>query len=88
MIGYSQAPIVVAINPEFRFQGGEPHRKITICQYQDGYINLKKVVENLNLIEPGWGGSATICGSPQGKASIVSESQLWEGVQELLEHQA
>lgn len=85
MIGYSIAPVVIAINPEFMFQGGEPHRKITICQYQNGYLDLKKVADSLNLIEPGWGGSTTIIGSPQGKGSVISVAQLWDAIQGILE---
>ncbi|MBQ6438472.1 hypothetical protein IJJ12_03785 [bacterium] len=65
-VGYALRPIVVAVNPAFRFSGGEPHRKVTICQYSPGYVDLPAVWRDLGQQEAGWGGSPTIGGSPQG----------------------
>ena len=76
MIGYSLAPVVVALNPEFRFQGGDVHKKFTICQYQAGYVDLIAVKNELAAIEDGWGGSPTIIGSPQGKSSQLTIDQI------------
>jgi hypothetical protein len=75
-IGYRLAPVVVALNPEFRFQGGEPHRKFTVGQYAPGMVDLKKVQQELNRIEPGWGGSPTIIGSPQGNSSSLTIEEV------------
>ncbi len=80
-IGYSKAPVVIAINPEFVFAGGAPHRKITICQFEPGYLNLGAVFSELG---EGWAGSPTIGGSPQGQYCDVSEEVLLEVVQKHL----
>lgn len=75
-IGYSQCPIVVAVNPVFRFQGGDPHRKVTVCQFEAGHVDLGAALAELNALEPGWGGSPTIGGSPQGVASTLTVEQI------------
>lgn len=72
LVGYSVAPIVLALNPEFRFNGGVPHSKFTICQFVEGYVDLRSAIEGLSRLESGWGGSATIIGSPQGVSSCLS----------------
>lgn len=79
-IGYSQAPVVVALNPEFRIQGGKSHSKFTVCQFRTGYVNLAAVVRELSTREPGWGGSPTIIGSPQGVGSVVTIEEVVETV--------
>ena len=79
-IGYCLAPVVVALNPEFRFGDGEPHRKFTICQFNTGYMDLKTVLAELSEMEPGWGGSPTIGGSPQGVNSTLTIDQVVEVV--------
>jgi hypothetical protein len=76
-IGYSKAPVVVAINPAFSFGGGQPHRKVTICQYGPIYINLKGVFA---LLGEGWGGSPTIGGSPQGVDCKTSVEEIIEAI--------
>lgn len=78
MVGYAMAPVVVALNPEFRFQGGEPHVKFTICQFQTGFVNLRTALAELNELEHGWGGSPTIGGSPQGVSSELTLDQVVE----------
>jgi len=82
MLGYSQAPIVVAINPEFKFQGGEPHCKVTVCQFTNHYCDLKAVADRMNMSEPGWGGSLTIIGSPQGHSTEISVNVIITAIQE------
>jgi hypothetical protein len=72
-IGYSKAPVVVAINPQFSIGGGEPHRKITVCQYEGKYVDLKGVFATLG---EGWGGSPTIGGSPQGVDCQTSVGEI------------
>jgi hypothetical protein len=61
-------PIAVVYNPEMPGPNG-PYKKYTICQYTAGYIDLQKLSRLLNELEPGWGGSPTIIGSPQGESS-------------------
>ena len=75
-IGYLRAPVVAALNPAFRFRGGPPHRKYTICQYRRGYVDLAAVGRELATREPGWGGSDTIIGSPQGAGSALCLAQV------------
>ncbi len=79
-VGYHLVPVVVALNPEFRFQGGEPHRKFTVCQFSAGYVDLRKALQELNQLEEGWGGSPTIGGSPQGVSSRLSTDKVVEVV--------
>lgn len=75
-LGYTQAPIVIAVNPEFSFQGSSPHKKYTVCQYSQGYVDLMKVKQDLINLELGWGGSPTILGSPQGVSSTLHLSEV------------
>lgn len=85
-VGYSLAPIVVALNPEFRFQGGEPHRKFTVAQFEAGYLDLRAAFAGLNELdgaatpENRWGGTPTVGGSPQGVSSILTADQVVEVV--------
>lgn len=83
-IGYSLAPVVVALNPAFRLGGGEPHRKYTICQYSGTHVDLKAVFAELSALESGWGGSPNIGGSPQGMSSELSIDQVTEIVEKHL----
>ena len=70
------APVVVALNPEFRFRGGEPHRKFTVCQFSAGYCDIPGALRELNGLEEGWGGSPTIGGSPQGVSSALTVEEV------------
>jgi hypothetical protein len=83
-IGYSLAPVIVALNPEFRFGSGEPHAKFTICQYSTGYVDLKSVFAELSALEASWGGSPTIGGSRQGVNSTLTIDQVVEVVSKYL----
>lgn len=90
-VGYSFAPVVVALNPEFRPRADIPAvRKFTIAQYQTGYVDLKAVTAELNQLEPGtttdskWGGSPTIVGSPQGVSSVLTVDQVVAVVEKYL----
>ncbi|MFZ1413177.1 MAG: hypothetical protein WAS73_01150 [Defluviicoccus sp.] len=71
-LGYFLAPVVIALNPANRLGDGAPHRKFTVCQYQEGYVALRQAAADLASREPGWGGSPTIIGSPQGVGSTLS----------------
>lgn len=69
MVGYSLAPVVIAYNAEFKQGPGEAYKKYTICQFENKFVDLAAVREELDELEPGWGGSPTIIGSPQGISS-------------------
>lgn len=73
---YRHADVVVAVNPEFRFAGGEPHRKVTVCQARPGLVDLAAVWADLSAREPGWGGSPTVGGSPQGVGSAIPTDEV------------
>ncbi len=77
-MGYRKAPVVIAMNPKFQMQGGEPYVKYTVAQYQGGYIDLPAALSDIQKLETGWGGSLTIIGSPQGVSSELSTDQLLE----------
>lgn len=76
MVGYSLAPVVVALNPSFRLGGGEAHRKFTICAYSAQFADIRSALAELAELEPGWGGSPTIGGSPQGVSSVLTTNQV------------
>ncbi len=79
-VGYAHAPVVVALNPEFRFQGGPAHAKFTVCQFTGGHVDLKATAAELATREPGWGGTTTIIGSPQGVGSTLALDEVVEVV--------
>lgn len=82
MIGYSYAPIVIARNPEFKHSTGNIGQKYTLCQFELGWVDLPKCIEELNALEenrggmPEWGGTPTIIGSPQGSPSVLTMHQI------------
>ena len=82
-IGYAQAPVVLSVNPEFSFAGGEPHKKWTISKYNDTVtLDLARLRDELNGLERSyggegsWGGSSSIIGSPQGAASRIPDAEV------------
>lgn len=84
-VGYSLAPVVVALNPSFKLGGGEPHRKFTVCVFELGkFADIKSALAELATIEPGWGGSPTIGGSPQGVSSTLTIDQVVDVVAKYL----
>lgn len=62
-IGYCLAPVAVCVNPEYQFHGGDPHRKVSVCQYRQGFVDFDLMARQLGK---GWAGSKTFVGSPQG----------------------
>jgi hypothetical protein len=71
--------VVEALNPSFRLGAGEPHRKFTICAFEASkYADIKSALAELATLEPGWGGSPTIGGSPQGVSSTLSVERVVE----------
>lgn len=87
-LGYCLAPVVVARNPQHTVGGSKPHIKYTIAQFREGYIDMKALLAELNKAERlkrglsweeytnRWGGSPTICGSPQGDASVLTHEAV------------
>ncbi len=84
-IGYALAPVVVALNPAFRMAGVKPHRKFTVCVFELGkFADIKAALAELGRVEPGWGGSPTIGGSPQGVSSKLTIDEVVSIVQKQL----
>lgn len=79
-VGYALAPVVVALNPAFRQGPGEPYRKFTVCAFEARFADIKSALAELATLEPGWGGSPTIGGSPQGVSSKLTIDQVVEVV--------
>ncbi|MDO8183931.1 MAG: hypothetical protein Q7T49_03040 [bacterium] len=79
-VGYSLAPVVVAVNPAFKQGPSEPYKKFTICQFAGGFADIKSALVELATLETGWGGSPTIGGSPQGVNSTLTVEQVVEVV--------
>jgi hypothetical protein len=75
-IGYQYTPVVIAFNPNFPDKELGSIRKFTICQWGTGYVDLLKVWAELSKLEPGWGGSPVIGGSPQGVSSKINPDDV------------
>jgi len=76
-VGYSMAPVVVAVNPQMRAPDGHTYRKVSICQHAEGgYADLKAVAAELATREAGWGGSPTFIGSPQNQDCETAMSDI------------
>lgn len=65
-IAYRQAPVVIA-------EGHMPWgRKLTIAQFEPGWVDLRALAADLNSLEQGWGGQPdAIIGSPQGVGCVL-----------------
>jgi len=85
-LGYLLSPIVVASNPDFRLADDEPHRKHTIARYNSA-VEMDWNGLKLELVEaePGWGGSSSIMGSPQGVASQLTLDEVVKLVEQHLQ---
>lgn len=79
-VGYSLAPVVVALNPSFKQGPSEPYKKFTICAFEAKFADIKSALAELATLEAGWGGSPTIGGSPQGVSSALTIDQVVEVV--------
>ncbi len=78
-IGYKYAPVTIALNPSYRFGIDESRiygKKWIIAQQSDGFIDMSGILEELIGIEPGWGGSPSIIGSPQDKPSKLLKDDI------------
>lgn len=68
-LGYCVAPVVIA------FDQANPG-KVTIATYAAKYLDVQALKTRLNALEPGWGGGATIIGSPQGVGTKLSDETI------------
>ena len=75
---YRLAPVVVALNPEFRFSSGEQGRKFTIARWDESHADLGIAAEHIAHLEEGWGGQPGIKGSPQAHPSGLGLEQVIE----------
>jgi len=75
-VGYSMAPVVVAVNPQMRAPDGHTYCKVSICQHEAGYADLKAIGAELATKEAGWGGSPTFIGSPQNQDCVTEMSDI------------
>jgi hypothetical protein len=76
-VGYRRGAVVVATNPEFRWQGGPAHRKHTIGRWNTTVeVYWDEMLAELRRREPGWGGSPSIVGSPQGVGSVLTTAEV------------
>ena len=79
-LGYCLAPVVVAHDPGGPNADPPTSRRVVIAQYTAGHVELDAVREALVRLEPGWGGSASILGSPQGRACRLGVEAVVEAV--------
>lgn len=87
-LGYRLAPVVVARNPAFTCSTGLPYLKYTVAQYDLSHVDMVQARRDLASLEPGWGGSATILGSPQGVSSRLPLGTVIDAVAKTLRHSA
>jgi len=89
-IGYRYAPVVVAANPRFSWQGGPEHLKYTIGRWNTSTLprmDWQGMQDQLNAEDPAvtararWGGSSSIIGSPQGVSSGLPLERVVEIVE-------
>ena len=84
-LGYQKAQIVVALNPQmpvdFKDASKGTYRKYTVCRYNEFIpVDFMGIREELNSVDPGWGGQVSIIGSPQRRDSTLSLDQVIEVV--------
>ena len=83
-LGYCLAPLVVAEDPGDTEAEPPAPRRITIAQYAQGHADFGALRQTLAAMEPGWGGSATILGSPQGRCCRLPLETVLDSVAERL----
>ena len=73
---YRFAPVIVALNPAFRFPSGERGKKYTIARWDEGDADLTVTAHHLARFESGWGGQPGIKGSPQAHPSRLDLKKI------------
>jgi hypothetical protein len=76
-LGYCTAPVVISESTRDGF------RKITVAQFARGHVDMTLLAKRLNALEPGWGGSTTILGSPQAEGSALQITTIIGLIQEI-----
>jgi len=66
-LGYRLAPVVIALDERKRGTPPMPCRRLIVAQWRAEHVDLVRAAAMLATEEPGWGGSPTIIGSPQGE---------------------
>lgn len=71
------ADLVIVFNPSFE-QSGKIIKKFTVAARKESGLKVSPALSELNKLEKGWGGPAhgTIIGSPTGKSSNLSLTQV------------
>ena len=77
-LGYRCAPVVVGIDDRCRGVPAQHWRRVTVAQWQAGHVDLMRAAALLAADEPGWGGSPTIIGSPQGVSCVTPTARILE----------
>lgn len=70
------APVGIAINDTFRVRDTAPYRKVSIFLRAAEYLNLAELCRDLSWVEPGWRGSPTAIGSPEGQSCTMPCQEL------------
>lgn len=86
-LGYRFAPVVVALNPSYRFGLEESRlygKRWVVGQLNNSYVNIQLLLRTLRERESGWGGSTTIIGSPQTHPSRIPKEELIDLVKEII----
>ena len=79
-LGYARAPVVIALDPGASEADPPAPRRVVVAQYARGHVDLSGVHDVLAGLEPGWGGSSTILGSPQGRPCGLGVEEIVEAV--------
>lgn len=68
-LGYRQAPVVIA-------ESTGHHRRLAVGQFERGWIDMTRLLDELAALEPGWGGSATLIASPHGADTRLNSAEV------------
>lgn len=82
-LGYQHAPIVIVVNPTFTMDPSKtaPHLKFGIARFNEAIpMRWAEMLQELKAIEPGWGGTTSICGSTQNQPATVTLEQVINAV--------
>jgi hypothetical protein len=72
-LAYRHAPVVLA-------ESTGDERRLTVAQFEPGWIDMPRLLSELSAQEPGWGGSRTLIASPQGAATRLSADGVKAGI--------
>ena len=84
LIGYRLAPVVVARNPAQPVETGGTQIKYSICTWDDTFADIRGALDELNELEPGWGGQQNVGGSPEIGSSRLTVEQVIAVVEKYL----